>query len=233
MHAATQTKFAAIQLSVAAEFEVAMRLLDCTKLRVLAERVGQELVALLADGDLLPRELFGIARHDFKAPTHVTNVASYSIMLAKRLGVSDVRELEQIAVAAILHDIGKRFIPASILAKPGRLKPEEREIIESHPTRGYEELCERPDLEFGQLMMVYQHHERMDGTGFPVSVPRDEIHPWARMLAVADVFDAMTAKRPHRQPVTLDEALEHQRQEADTHFDREVVECWTSAMTQV
>jgi len=132
----------------------------------------------------------------------------------------------------MLHDLGKRFIPSRILTKTTRLTPEEREIVESHPTRGYVELCEKSDLDFGQLMMVYQHHEHMDGNGYPVKVMADEIHPWARMLAVVDVFDSMTAKRPEGRAATLDQVLDFLRQQAGTQFDCEVVKCWTSAMTK-
>jgi HD-GYP domain-containing protein (c-di-GMP phosphodiesterase class II) len=153
-------------------------------------------------------------------------------MLAERLGIKDQNELRKIASAAVLHDLGKRFIPAAILTKAGGLTYEEREIIETHPQRGYEELCENSELDFGQLMMVYQHHERVDGTGYPVRVLQNEIHPWARMLAVVDVFDTMTAKRPSRRPATPEYVLDYQRQQAGTHFDREVVECWISAMTK-
>jgi HD-GYP domain-containing protein (c-di-GMP phosphodiesterase class II) len=94
------------------------------------------------------------------------------------------------------------------------------------------ELCEKGGLDFGQLMMVYQHHERMDGTGYPVGVLGNEIHPWARMLAVVDVFDTMTAKRPESRPAAIEQVLDYQRQHAGTQFDREVVECWISAMTK-
>ncbi|MCI0334812.1 MAG: HD domain-containing protein [Planctomycetes bacterium] len=225
-------KFAAMQLAVAVAMDHTLRLVDCGKFRDLAEQMGQEVVTLLSDGEVLPRELFQIARHDFNTFTHVTNVASYSVMLAERLGITDKKELRKIASAAILHDLGKRFIPASILAKPGRLTPEEREIIEAHPQRGYEELCDQSDLNFGQLMMVYQHHERVDGTGYPVRVPHREIHPWARMLAVVDVFDSMTAKRPYRRSATPESVMDYQKQLAGTHFDREVVECWVSAMNK-
>jgi HD-GYP domain-containing protein (c-di-GMP phosphodiesterase class II) len=81
-------------------------------------------------------------------------------------------------------------------------------------------------------MMVYQHHERVDGTGYPVQVLQDEIHPWARMLSVVDVFDTKTAKRPEGRAATPAEVLEYQRQQAGTQFDREVVECWNSTMTK-
>ena len=115
----------------------------------------------------------------------------------KKMGITDDNELRKIATAAILHDLGKRFIPSTNPHQDRAAQyAEEREMVESHPTRGYVELYEKSDLEYGQLMMVYQHHERIDGTGYPVRVLQDEIHPWARMLAVVDVFDTMTAKRP-------------------------------------
>src|SRR4029079_11263868 len=225
-------KFAALQIAVAVTVEQKLRLVDCSKFQALAAKVGGDLVNLFGDNDVLPRELFRMARHDFNTFTHVTNVASYCVMLAKRLGINDDNDLHKIATAAILHDVGKRFIPSRILTKTTRLTPEERETIESHPTRGYVELCEKGGLDFGQLMMVYQHHEHMDGTGYPVKVTGDEIHPWARMLAVVDVFDTMTAKRPEGRPATAEQVLDFQRQQAGTQFDREVVECWISAMTK-
>jgi HD-GYP domain-containing protein (c-di-GMP phosphodiesterase class II) len=151
-------------------------------------------------------------------------------MLAKKLGINDDNELRRIATGAILHDLGKRFVPNRILTKTTKLTAEEREIVESHPTRGYVELCKKSGLDFGQLMMVYQHHEHVDGSGYPVGVLKDEIHPWALMLAVVDVFDTKTATRPDERTATADEVLDYQCQRAGTHFDREVVECWKSAM---
>lgn len=201
-------RFAALQTAVSVELEQAARLVDCGKYVELADKVGRDLVKLLNSSDVLPDELFRIARHDFHTFTHVTNVSSYSVILAERMGITDRQELEQIAIAGMFQDIGKRFIPASILTKPGRLDKAEREVIETHPLQGYVELCERPDLNFGQLMIVYQHHERIDGKGYPVGVTGGEIHPWARMVAVVDVFDAMTGKRPYRRPCPAKEALE-------------------------
>jgi HD-GYP domain-containing protein (c-di-GMP phosphodiesterase class II) len=132
----------------------------------------------------------------------------------------------------MLHDVGKRFIPSAILHKDGQLSPEEREMLETHPLRGYVELCDRPGLEFGQLMMVYQHHERIDGGGYPVRILGDEIHPWAKMLSVINVFDGMTAKRGQVRPAKLENVLDYQRQQAGTQFDPEVVKCWISIMSK-
>lgn len=223
-------RFAVMQLAVATEIEHATRMVDCGKLVSLSERTGRDLVSILAASPVLPCDLFRIARHDFNTFTHVTNVASYCVVLAKCVGGCSRIELEQIAIAAMLHDIGKRFIPASVLTKPTRLLPAERELIETHPQRGYEELCERADLTFGQLMMVYQHHEHVDGNGYPVRITAADIHPWAKMLAVVDVFDAMTGKRPYRKRASTQIALRYLDQNAGSQFDPEVVQCWSSAM---
>jgi len=105
-------------------------------------------------------------------------------------------------------------------------------LIESHTQRGYEELCDRADLEFGQLMMVYQHHEHIDGRGYPVRIMGDEIHPWAKLLAVVDVFDALTGKRSYRRPMSSQAALDHLQARAGRQFDPKVVDCWIAAMQQ-
>jgi HD-GYP domain-containing protein (c-di-GMP phosphodiesterase class II) len=225
-------RFAALQIAVAAEIEHAARLIDCGPYVSVAEKVSRQLTSLLTGNDVLPRDLFRLARHDFNTFTHVTNVASYGVILAEQLGMCGEGELDQIAKAAILHDIGKRFIPASILTKPAKLDAEERAIIETHPQRGYEELCGRHDMSFEQLMIVYQHHERFDGKGYPVGLQSDEIHPWARMLAIVDVFDAMTGTRPYRRPATAQEAMDYICNSAGTHFDTEMVECWKSIMAR-
>jgi HD-GYP domain-containing protein (c-di-GMP phosphodiesterase class II) len=223
-------KFAALQIAFSVEIEHSFRVVDCGKFQSVAERVGRQMVSLLAASDVLPRDLYRIAQHDFHIFTHVTNVASYIVVLAEHMGIRDSQTLEQLASAAMLHDVGKRFVPPAILVNMGQLSQEEREVLETHPQRGYVELCDRPGLEFGQLMMVYQHHERIDGKGYPVRILADEIHPWAKMLSVVNVFDVMTAKRPNRRPATLDQVLEYQQHQAGTQFDPEVVKCWISVM---
>jgi HD-GYP domain-containing protein (c-di-GMP phosphodiesterase class II) len=225
-------RFAALQLAMAVEIEHAARLVDCGPYVAVADKLGRDLSALLVNNSVLPRDLFRLARHDFLTFTHITNVASYSVLLAERLGLCNGSQFELLAKAAILHDIGKRFIPVSILQKPSRLDPEERAIIETHPQRGYEELCGRDDMTHEQLMTVYQHHERFDGKGYPVGFQGEEIHPWARMLAVVDVFDAMTGARPYRRPATAADAMDYICKNAGTHFDPEMVACWNSIMAK-
>lgn len=223
-------RFAVLQIAMAVEIEHAVMLIDCGQFVSLAKKLGSELTSLMSQSQVLPKDLFRLARHDFNTFTHVTNVASYAVVLAQQLGWREQDELERIAEAAILHDIGKRFIPASILMKPAKLNAHERAIIESHPQRGYEELCKRPGMTFGQLMIVYQHHERFDGQGYPVGLCGEEIHPWARMIAVVDLFDAVTGMRPYRRPASAREAMDYIQKNAGTHFDPEIAKCWKAAM---
>jgi HD-GYP domain-containing protein (c-di-GMP phosphodiesterase class II) len=225
-------RFAALQLAMAGEIEHAARLVDCGPYVAVADKLGRDLTTLLVNNSVLPSDLYRLARHDFLTFTHITNVASYGVLLAERLGLCDGSQYESLAKAAILHDIGKRFIPVSILQKPAKLDPHERAIIETHPQRGYEELCGRDDMTHEQLMMVYQHHERFDGKGYPVGSQGEEIHPWARMLAVVDVFDAMTGTRPYRRPATAADAMDYICKNAGTHFDPEMVTCWNSIMAK-
>ncbi len=228
----TAERYAALQLAMAMEIERTAQSINCRSYVTLADRVGHELVTLLGTDGVRPGDLYRLARHDFSTFTHVTNVAGYAIILARRLGLSDPDTLHQIAAGAMLHDIGKRFIPHAILTKPARLEPHERALIETHPTRGYEDLRHRAEVSVEQLMMVYQHHERIDGTGYPVGIRGNEIHPWAQLLAVVDVFDAMTGIRPYRRSASAQLAIDYLLQHAGSHFDSEAVQCWKSAMTE-
>jgi HD-GYP domain-containing protein (c-di-GMP phosphodiesterase class II) len=117
------------------------------------------------------------------------------------------------------------------LNKNGKPTDEEWRLIKRHPTAGFEELCFRDDLSWAQLMIVYQHHERLDGKGYPVGILGDEMHPWARICAVADVFDALTCERPYRKPLSVRDACQYLSDHAGTSFDQEMVRCWVTYTT--
>ena len=166
--------------------------------------------------------------HDFNTCGHSFNVSAYCVMIAKGLGIEGQKEVEQIAIGALLHDVGKLQVPPGILNKTGRLAPHERETVRRHPQAGFRELCFQEALSWGQLMMVYQHHERIDGDGYPVGIPGTEIHPWARLCSVADVFDAMTCHRPDRKRFVLSDVVKHINEKAGKRLDKEIVQCWTA-----
>jgi HD-GYP domain-containing protein (c-di-GMP phosphodiesterase class II) len=191
-----------------------------------SDAMAQHMVDIGLRNDLGIRDVAKVAKHDFCTFTHSANVACYSMMLARAVGISDENSLREIASAGMLHDLGKLEIPLAILTKPAKLTNREFAIIQLHPTRGFQML--RDELTVGQLMMVYQHHERLDGKGYPVGCVEDEIHLWGKICAVADVFEALTGKRPYRRPNTAVDALTIMRRGAGSQFDREVFRCWQS-----
>jgi HD-GYP domain-containing protein (c-di-GMP phosphodiesterase class II) len=175
-------------------------------------------------------ELFKLLSHDYYTYTHVTNVCVYTLALAQHLGINSQAELSVIATGGLLHDLGKRYIPLDILNKKGKLTDQEFAVVKRHPLDGFRELCRREDLSWDQLMMVYQHHERLDGRGYPARVTAEEILPWSRMCAIADVFDALTSHRPYRGPMPTEEVREFFRNNSGSAFDKEMVHCWDSAL---
>ncbi len=225
-------RYEVLQFAVSLEIEQSMRMVNSDSYVANTKTLGKQISSLLNEGEVLPKDLYQIVRHDFHTFVHVTNVAGYATLLAKELGISDPSELERISVGGLLHDIGKRYIPPSILTKTGALTTKEWGIIREHPLNGYKDLCHRESINHGQLMMTYQHHEHLNGNGYPVGVASDEIHPWAKMLAVVDVFDALTGDRPYRTPATAEEAIQFIESKAGTQFDKEMVQCWASAMQQ-
>jgi len=225
-------RFAMLQFAAATEVEHACKLVNPGRFVDLAGKLGSGITKLLENDHMAPEELFQIARHDYHTFTHVTNVACYAVMLAESLGIADSEELRQIAIGGFLHDIGKRHIPGEILRKPARLTDQERQIVECHPQLGYEELATRDDLTHAQLMMVYQHHEWVNGGGYPVGILADEAHPWAQLLAVVDVFDAMTGQRPYRKPASPEFVISHLEAKSGEQFNQEIVRCWASTLEQ-
>jgi HD-GYP domain-containing protein (c-di-GMP phosphodiesterase class II) len=196
------------------------------------DSLSQQMVDSICNDDLLLRDIFALMAHDYYSYTHVTNVSTYCLALARELGIRDKTELFGVVGGALLHDIGKRHLPPGLLNKAGKLNDREMAQMRQHPQTGFEELCLRSDLSWGQLMMVYQHHERLDGKGYPVRIGDDEMHPWAKICAVADVFDAITSARPYRKPVEVEAALGFFKQRAGVCFDAEIVKCLNSLMRQ-
>jgi HD-GYP domain-containing protein (c-di-GMP phosphodiesterase class II) len=193
--------------------------------------LSQQMVESICSDDMVLRDMFFLMAHDYQSYTHATNVSTYCLTIARGLGIHDLQELVAITTGALLHDIGKRHLPPDLLNKGSRLTRKENSLFQRHPQLGFEELCLRTDLSWGQLMMVYQHHERVDGAGYPVQVCGDEMHLWARICAVADAFDALTSDRSYRRAVPLGAALEFISQRAGKAFDKEIVKCLIHAMS--
>jgi len=152
---------------------------------------------------------------------HSDEVAKLLAAVADRLGLSKERR-EQLLFGSLLHDVGKIGISERILLKPGALTPEERDVIEMHPRIGYRLVQQVPALR-PIAQAVLHHHERWDGEGYPAGLTREQIPLEARLIAVADAFDAMTGDRPYRRSVSVEEACQELERCAGTQFDPEVV----------
>jgi putative nucleotidyltransferase with HDIG domain len=152
---------------------------------------------------------------------HSERVTAYAVMLARAMRIPEA-DLEVVRRAGMLHDIGKVGVPDRVLLKAGPLDADERALIEPHTTIGFEMLRELPFLR-DALPSVRGHHERWDGRGYPDGLAGDGIHPHARVLAVADSFDAMTSARPYRHALPFDEAVRRLRADSGTQFDPSVV----------
>lgn len=180
----------------------------------------EEMVAALAS----------LASHDRDTFAHVTNVCAYGVMLARTTGIDDPADLLRIGQACLLHDIGKRSIHRDILQKPGALTEDERRTINDHPRLGFEELSRWPNLTMAQWLVAYQHHERLDGSGYPVGLVGDEITPWAQLCSVVDVFDALTSRRKYRKQASAAEVMEHLRANVGTQFSGNFVHAWSDLL---
>ena len=229
---ALEEKFALLQLSHSTEIERLFRKIYCDQFIELAKTVGAEIAQLFADKNVSGPALFEQMFHNRSTHAHLTNVAAYLVVLAKELGVKDHAKLESIAIGGLLHEVGKLFVDQELYNKTGRLTARERIEIESSPQLGYEILVDRPEFEINQLLMVYQHHECFDGSGYPVAIVGDEICPWARMLAIVDVFDKLTSTRAQRRALECSDALLQITDGADRQFDPEMVLCWVSIFQQ-
>jgi putative nucleotidyltransferase with HDIG domain len=148
---------------------------------------------------------------------HAQRVCLYVLRLACEMGL-DSRECLKLRLAARLHDLGKTRLPTGLIEKPGRLTPEERRRMESHAVLG-EELVRKFISDQEVTSAVRSHHERFDGAGYPDGIRGTRIPLLARILAIADSFDAMTSERPYRQPVSVALALASLADGSGTQFD--------------
>lgn len=146
--------------------------------------------------------------------------------LAARLGQAlrlDEESIEGLRIGGYLHDVGKVAIPSEVLNRPGALTPDERSLVQTHTTHGFDILRDVP-FPWPVREMAIQHHERLDGSGYPNGLRGDEICLEARIIAVADVFDAITSARPYREGRTVHFALTELRAGVGTQFDGDVVD---------
>jgi putative nucleotidyltransferase with HDIG domain len=173
-------------------------------------------LTFLASNESL-RAVAALASHDYSVYTHNVQVFVYTAAILHTMK-ADEYTLVQAGIGALLHDIGKTRVPNEILSKPGPLDPAERLIINTHPVKGVA-LCQDVGLTPTATQGILMHHERMDGSGYPGGLPGELIPDHVRALCVADVYDALTSKRPYAEAMPPFQALRLMREEMAEHFD--------------
>jgi response regulator RpfG family c-di-GMP phosphodiesterase len=163
---------------------------------------------------------------DICTHTHCQRVIYYSLTLGRMLGLSG-HELVTLEQGVFLHDIGKIHMPDSVLLKPGLLSDTERIVMQQHPAIGYEMLRHNPLLT-DAAEIVLSHHERYNGSGYPMGLKGDDIPLGARICAIADTFDALTSTRPYRTPMSFEDACSYINSERGRHFDPHIADTFTA-----
>jgi HD-GYP domain-containing protein (c-di-GMP phosphodiesterase class II) len=161
---------------------------------------------------------------------HQRRVADLAMAIAIEMGFSADR-IDGLRLTGLIHDIGKIAVPAEILSKPTRLSEVELQHIRAHPQIGYD-LIKSIDLPWPVAMTVLQHHERLDGSGYPLGIAGNEILLEAKIMGVADVIEAMSSHRPYRPALGMPKALEEISQKSGVLYDKDVVEACLRALQQ-
>jgi response regulator RpfG family c-di-GMP phosphodiesterase len=155
---------------------------------------------------------------------HVKRVADYSRILALKWGMP-LDEAEILKMASPMHDIGKVGIPDAILKKPGKLTPEEYEVMKSHSPLGYDMLKNsKRNILQAAAIVAGEHHEKYDGTGYPNGTKGEDIHIYGRITAIADVFDALASDRVYKKAWPLEDVLNLFKEQKGKHFDPRLIE---------
>ena len=193
--------------------------------KIIVNRIIDE---LLANRDLIIN-LSDIKSVDDYTFSHSVNVCVLSLITGIRLGLDQLK-LRDLGVGALLHDIGKVMIPEEILKKPSSLTDEEYEQIKEHTVLGYTIVKTDPNVKVTSANVILSHHERYDGTGYPRQIKGEEIHLFARIVAIADVYDALSSDRAYKKKLKTYEAIEYLNAYGLTFFDNDILQCFIKSI---
>lgn len=169
--------------------------------------IANELTDSILKDDAVAVDLGMLKVSDEYTFSHSVDVAALSIMIGKTMNLSE-EKIRELGIAGLLHDVGKAKIPAEVLNKPGKLDDSEFALMKQHTLFGIQILKAKKTFSEAILMGVLQHHEKLNGKGYPQGVEGTSISEYARIISVADIFDAMVAKRVYKDPMPKSETLE-------------------------
>lgn len=190
-------------------------------------KVSEEIIDEILSNKNIIVNLVDIKSQDTYTLQHCINVAVLSLVLGVALKLNK-QELRDLCLGALLHDIGKTLVPKDILIKPAKLSEEEYKIIKEHSYKGYDYLRVSSDITGPARIISAQHHERVDGKGYPKGLSGDDIYKLTKIVSIADVYDALTSDRPYRPAMPPNEALEYIMANGDSQFDYEMVKLFVT-----
>jgi HD-GYP domain-containing protein (c-di-GMP phosphodiesterase class II) len=189
------------------------------------KRAVADVVDLILDDMETSHHLMMITDHDYYTYTHSVHVGVLAICLAKNVFLhSHAHDLHELGSGFFLHDLGKVRIDQGIINKPGKLTDEEMQEMQKHPNLGYKILQETKQMTQESKIIVLQHHERFDGTGYPKGIRGGELHVYGKICAIADVYDALTTDRPYRKKMQPFEGLKIMKEQMMHHFQKDLFE---------
>lgn len=181
--------------------------------------ITDSLMEAIESNNALAIDISALKTSDEYTFKHSVDVATLSMVVAKRMGMNE-KEIREIGMAGLLHDIGKTKIPLEILNKPAKLDDDEFEIMRQHSVYSYRIVQDDPNLSEAVKLGILQHHEKIDGSGYPLAIDGSKISPYAKVLAIADIYDALVTERPYKAAFSQREAIEMvmaMTQELDLH----------------
>jgi len=207
---------------------------DLSKGKVIAPNIGKNfrdifgsIMADLSNRSSILVNLSSIHSVDSYLFQHTVNVAVLSGIIGLAKGLNRM-QLEELGIGAMLFDIGMTKMPERILKQPDKLSAEDRKLLETHPREGFEILRKYHDISFVSAHCALQHHERFDGSGYPRGLKGNDIHLYAQIVGLADMYDALISPRPYRKRYRTSEAIEFLFAAGGTYFDHELIKLFCS-----
>ncbi len=188
-----------------------------------SQAVVDGFVNLVLQDEATLASIMKIAAHDYYTHTHSINVSIYALSLAKFLGLKD-KDLEDIGMSSMMHDLGKSKVDWDIINKNGKLTDIEFTRMKKHPAAGYDIAVGMGITDKRILSGIRSHHEKLDGTGYPDGLQDSQISLFARIIAVCDVFDALTTKRSYKAAMTSFEAISLMKKQMQGHLDVSLID---------
>ncbi len=208
---------------------------ELSKQNIILEKKIKERTKELYDSrvEVAHRLVFAAEYKDPETGSHIRRMSHYSALIARAYGLNE-KECEQILIASSMHDLGKIGIPDNILLKPGKLEKDEWEIMKTHSNIGAKILANSNStlIKAAQIIAI-SHHEKWNGSGYPQGLKKEAIPLIGRITAVADVFDALTSRRPYKEAWSIDKAVEEIKAGKESHFDPELVDKFLESLPEI